>query len=607
MLRSWKMWLIVLLALVGLTEGAGLLLSEQGSPDTAAWVRTLGRLIAEGWVIYGVIAWREVPWVRRFGLFLLGTVAASMLILLGLAIDWPEMAIAAAGAYAMSVVFYVGLWLIRTLLSPGLPIFGVARTLIDESIRMKIALVPIITMVVLIATLPFVIDQDDFLKYRITVFLTWSLMVTSGLLSLMTVFLAVGTITREQSQKQIFLTLTKPIGRGEYLMGKWLGIALLNLVLISVAGAGVYSFTKLLESQPARDGADRLAVQSQVLVARNTVEPTPTDPDAFRSKFVDHLERIRLQDPARFGNPGDPMERVLPADLAEVQMQVMIQWYQIEKQNVGSYRFNGLDQAKQYDQPIQLRFKPKLPGGGEEEGFAYLLMRINGRDYPDPVTGEPVMKLAENNFHVLDIPPYVIDENGGITVEIFNPSHTHTLSFNPKDGVEVLYRVGGFEANLVRSLAVIWIRLLFLGMLGLAAGAYLSFPVASMLCLLVYAAAAASSYLSESLQFYAAFPKDTLPFLDKISWLIGKVLALLDEGKYYDIFKMLIKTIASGFLLITPSFGEFDPTPQVCDGRLVPWAMVGHAAWRAGLLWTGCVGLLGWLIFKARELARVTV
>ena len=606
MRRSWKMWLIVWLAIDVVSIGLVLLLNAQGYDAASLFTAVVGNIASTGWLIYGLITWRDVPWVRKFGMFMVATIVAQLLAFLFWAMGWTEMAIATLGAYAMGVVFYVGLQVLRLLLSPGFAIFGVARTLVDEAIRIKIALVPIIIMLVLIAVLPFVIDQEDFLKYRITTFLTWSLMVTSGLLSLMTVFLAVGTITREHAQKQVFLTLTKPISRGEYLLGKWLGITLLNLVLIGVSGAGIYAFTKLLESQPARDRADRMAVEGQVLVARHTLQPTPPDKEAFQVQYMEHLDRLRMQDPERFGNPGDPLERVLPRDLTEVQQQVMIQWYAIPGRNVSSYRFDGLDTAIKYDQPIQLRFKPSLTGESDN-GFLYMMIRVNGRGFPDPVTGEPMIKLAEDNFHVLDIPAEAVDESGGITLEIYNPMPNTTLRFNPKDGIEVLHRVGGFEANLARSLGVIWIRLMFLAMLGLAAGAYLGFPVAAMLCLLIYSAAAGSAYLAESLQYYAAFPHESEPFMGKVAWLINKVSTLIGEGDFYELFKMLIKAIATGFLLITPSFGEFDPTPLISDGRQVPWGMVGHAAWRAGLLWTGCVGVLGWLIFKARELARVTV
>ncbi len=604
------MWLVVLIALVGLTEGVGWLLAAQGSGSVAGIIRSLGRLLVDGWLIYGLILWRHVPWVRRFGVLLLGTAAAGMLALLFRAMGWYEMVIATAGAYAMGLLFYAGLWLIRAILSPGVAVFAVARTLIDEAIRMKIALVPIIKMLILIAVLPFVIDTEDFLKYRITSFLTWSLIATSALLSLMTIFLAVATITKEQTQRQIFLTLTKPITRAEYLIGKWFGITLLNLLLLGVAGTGIYTFTKMLESQPARDTIDRLAVSNQVLVARQAVEPVPPDPDALMRMYETQLEQLRNENPERFGEPGDPLDQVKPADAAEVETQVVIRWYTIANETWESYRFNGLDQAKLYNQSVQLRFKPKL-AGVTPDGFLLMGVRINGRIYRDPVTGNPLLKLAENNFHVLDIDPHDIDSAGGLTIDIFNPSREGrsqpSLNFNPKDGVEVLYRVGDFEANLARTLAVLWMKLMFLAMLGLAAGTYLSFPVATLVCLLVFFTAAGSSYLTESLQYYAAFPKDSLPLPHKIAWLIGKVGALSEEGKYYDILKMFIKMIGTGFMLIAPSFGEYNPTPLVSDGRLVPGQMLANAALWSGLFWTGGVGFLGWLIFRSRELARVTV
>jgi hypothetical protein len=612
MRRSWKMWLIVLLALVALTEGVVLLLAAQGSVLLAQITRSVGWILVDAWGIYGLIVWREVPWVRRFGVILLGTAATQLLAMVFWAMGWTDMVIATAGAYAMAMIFYAGLWLIRILLSPGVALFGVARTLIDEAIRMKVALIFIVGVAILIAVFPFIIDQEDFLKYRITSFLTWSLMATSALLSLMTLFLSIATITKEQTQHQIYLTLTKPVNRAEYLIGKWLGISLLNLLLLTIAGAGIYSFTMLLEVQPARDDADRMAVQSQVLVARHWVEPTPPNPGELRTMYDNLLERARDDDPERYGNPGDPHADVAPADRADLQQKVMLKWFSIPNQSTKTYRFSGLEQAKDFDQPLQLRFKPKL-AGSSLEGFVFLRLRVNGRPYTKPgiTTAQGLLKLADNNFHVMDIDPRVIDEGGGLSIEITNPTpggiRQPVLNFNPKDGVELLYRVGGFEDNLVRTLVVVWMRLLFLAMLGLAAGTYLSFPVASLVCMLVYFTAAGNAYLAESLQHYAAFPKDALPFFDKIRWIIVRVLDLFIEGKYYDLFKMLIKMIASGFMLIAPSFGELNPTPLISDGRLVPVDMVARAVIWSGGIWTGLVGLIGWLIFRSRELARVTV
>ena len=612
MRKSWKMWLIVLLALVGLTEGIGLWLGAQGSDAAAGIVRSVGRILANAWVIYGLIIWRSVPWVRRFGILLLGTAAAQMLALILWAMGWTDMVIALAGAYAMAIIFYAGLWLIRLLLSPGIAVFGIARTLIDEAIRMKIALVFIVGVALLIATFPFMIDQEDFLKYRIISFLTWSLMATSALLSLMTIFLSIATITREQTQRQIFLTMTKPVHRGEYLLGKWLGITLLNLLLLSVACAGIYAFTMLLQAQPARDDADRLAVQSQVLVARQAVDPVAPDPAELKAMYNQMLERLRDEDPERYGATGSPPDEVSPADRADIQQKVVLRWFSIPNQSDKTYRFTGLSDAKRYHQPLQLRFKPKL-AGGSLGGYVYLGMQINGRPYypPGMTTASGLLKLAEDNFHVLDIDPAVVNENGTMDIRIYNPTpggqRQPALSFNPKDGIEVLYRVGDFEPNLIRSFGIIWLRLMFLAMLGLAAGSYLGFPVATLVCLLIYFTAAGNAYLVESLKYYASFPKDTLPFWDKIAWFFGKIGSLIDEGKYYDILKMLIKLIGSGFITVAPSFGDLNATPLVSDGRLVPMSMVMRAVIWAGVVWTGLTGFIGWLIFRGRELARVTV
>lgn len=612
MRRSWKMWLIVLIALVGLAEGIGLLLAAQGSDAAAGIVRSLGRIISNGWVIYGLIVWRSVPWVRRFGILLLGTAVAQLFALIFYAMGWNDMVIALAGAYAMTLIFYIGLWCIRFILTPGIAVFGIARALIDEAIYRKVTRAFVVGIAMIIAILPFVIDEQDFLKYRISSFLTWSLMLVSVKLSLMTLFISVSTIVDDQSKKQIFLTMTKPVHRGEYLLGKWLGITLLNLLLLSVACAGIYAFTMLLAAQPARDAEDRLAVQSEVLVARKSVEPTPPNPGELRAMYDELLQRLREEEPERYGMPGDVTEELSPADRADIQQKVMLRWFSIPNQSSKTYRFTGLGDANRYDQPLQLRFKPKL-AGSSLDGFVFIGLRVNGRYYQQPgiTTAQGLLKLAEGNFHTLNIDPAVLDENGSMDVEVYNPTpggvRQPALNFNPKDGIEVLYRVSDFEGNLVRTAGVIWLRLMFLAMLGLAAGSYLGFPVATLVCMLIYFTAAGNAYLAESLKYYAAFPNEALPLWDKILWLVAKAGSLIGEGEYYDLFKMVIKLIGSGFVAIAPSFGDLNATPLVSDGRLVPTAMVTRAFIWSGVVWTGLAGFIGWLIFRGRELARVTV
>src|SRR5690606_23738088 len=107
---------------------------------------------------------------------------------------------------------------------------------------------------------------------------------------------------------------------------------------------------------------------------------------------------------------------------------------------------------------------------------------------------------------------------GPATADNPEGSRPATIAFVPGDGLQMLYRVGSFEANLARGMTMLWLRLGFLAMLGLAASTFLSFPVACLLCLLVYFTSAGSAYLAESLEVYAGSVSADSSILDMLLW-----------------------------------------------------------------------------------------
>ena len=183
-----------------------------------------------------------------------------------------------------------------------------------------------------------------------------------------------------------------------------------------------------------------------------------------------------------------------------------------------------------------------------------------------------------------------------------------SISFDAADGLELLYRVGGFEGNLARGMTMMWVRLLFLGALGLMAGVYLGFPTACLLALMVCIASVGSGYIAESLQGYASFGH-----LADASWWdqageVGKRFGdALAGDKPFDALKIVIRLVGSGFVLLVPKFGVYNPTPLLADGRWIPPRLLAEAALWVGVIWTGVVALIAYLVFRRRELARVTV
>lgn len=613
-IRPLTWWIVFLTLVLG---GAGLyvLLQMQGFEPVGRLVVTLANVLSTGWLIFGLVRWREDPWVRRIGLLLAFTFVAQLLATTCYVLGSTNGMIATLGIWAMAVLFVGGLLLMRLVLAPGHPVLGVARTLVDEAVRMKAPLVFLVVLVLIVPVLPFVLDPEDQLRYRIQTFLTWSLTATSALLSLMTIFLAVGTITGEVQNRQIFLTMTKPVGRASYLFGKWLGIAALNLVLVAVCGAGIYAFTTILARQPAQSDADARAIEEQVLVARQAVAPVPANVD-LPVMFRARLDTLRRSDPATYGPAGTPVELLAPTTRGEIQKQVLNELFVVPPKGLRAFRFDGLNQGE-LGQTVQFRVKPR-PATSLPDGTAFLYFGINGYPYP----GNPV-RLAEGQFHTIEIPTQdIIDPaKGELLIEIANPGRPGrgpngeevfgdqpSITFDVNGGMEVLYKVGGFEPNFVRGLVMMWVRLSFLAMLGLAAGAYLSFPIACLLALVVYFAAIGSSYIAESLDSYASFAGDNRGGgWEWISGFFGQFAQKAREGEVFYLFKMVIKLIGSGFLALVPRFSEYNPTDFVTDGRWISPRYLGEAALWVGVVWTGVAAFFAWLVWHRRELARVTV
>ena len=610
MARNWKTWLALELIVLAVAEGVGWLLHAQGWVGTGGVVRWLGRLAGAAWLFYGMFVWREVPWVARATRYVVTTVLVGLFVLLCRQFGWTGAMIAAVGAYGLAAAFVLGVMLIRWVLSPGFRVTAVARTLVDEALRMKIALIFIVALVLLLPILPLTTDVESMLKYRLQTFLAWSVMVTSVLLGLMTVFLAVGTITNEVHYRQIFVTLTKPLARWQYLLGKWLGIVLLDALLVVVCGAGIYVFTQVLAQQPARSAQDRQTVRDEILVARRSLSPEPGQATNLQEQFEQRLRNLRQQSPGEFGQPGDPVAQLPKQKRDQIQKTIISQWYTLDARETGTYVFRGLEEAKRLGGQVQFQLKPQA-GGTTPDGFVRLQMRVNGRPYR-----RDLVKLSEDTFHVLPIPADVINEDGELRIALRNAvlrdasgreREQPSINFNPDDGLQVMYQVGTFEGNLTRSMILVWLHLCFLGMLGLAAGSFLGFPTASLLSLMVYAGGALTGYLRESLTYYSASPDEKMATFDKIVWVPSEIINKFSSGEVWAGIQIVVRMIGEGALWLIPSLSHYDPTARLSEGLIITWETVGSGFLFMGLIWTGIVALLGWILFHTRELARVTV
>ncbi len=77
--------------------------------------------------------------------------------------------------------------------------------------------------------------------------------------------------------------------------------------------------------------------------------------------------------------------------------------------------------------------------------------------------------------------PDLFDDDGELDRAVSRNPNTTALLFPLEDGMEVLYREGGFGLNFMRGLGIILCWMALLAALGLAAASFLSFPVGGVL------------------------------------------------------------------------------------------------------------------------------
>ena len=152
-------------------------------------------------------------------------------------------------------------------------LWTVSRHTFAQALRMKVAGVFILLLIVALVALPFMMKGDGTLAGKTRTFLNYSTAATSALLSLITIFVSTAVITSDVRGKQVFTVVSKPLPRWQYVLGRWLGVMLLVVILLVVAGVVIYALAQHLRQGEAINPTDRRTVETEVFTARVRVPP----------------------------------------------------------------------------------------------------------------------------------------------------------------------------------------------------------------------------------------------------------------------------------------------------------------------------------------------
>ena len=440
---------------------------------------------------------------------------------------------------------------------------------------MKIAAVFIILLLVLLPAIGFSVTGDGTLKGRLQTFVSYGLSLTSFLLCLLTIMVSIYSLTSDIKQKQIYTVITKPIRRFALLLGKLLGVILLDVGLLVLFCSLIYAIAVYMPKYLGTDDEELTRAKNEFFTARAGLVPPEVDVHREVTETYNKLKKTgQLEQFFR-----EFSQKKIIAELTKQK--------QLEKRaaTVGRslvWEFNNV-KVVDPNQSLFIRFKynVSLNPLDLQVHSRWVVGDLRQIRYATKIR-TPIYSCTRKDlirtFYEIEVPADAVAKDGYLAVEFINlPLNNTVVIFPLDDGLEVLYKADTFTGNFIRAVILILLRLIFLACLGILASTFLSFPVAILLCLVVFSTAVVSGFVIESFNYIS----------ENIS------------GVYSYAIKPVIQLL--------PQFDKYNPTKFLVSARLLSWPLLAKVAAIMVCIKAVLLLLLGLLIFSYKEIAKIVV
>lgn len=456
-------------------------------------------------------------------------------------------------------------------------VWAVATNTIRQALRMKVAAAFIVLLLVLLPVMGLTATGDGTLKGRLQTFVSYGMSLTSLLLSLLTIIVAIYSITSDIEHRQIYTVVTKPIRRYQLILGKFLGVVVLDIALLTLFSGIVYGVVVLMPRFVKATEEERADLDNEFYTARASLVPPLLDVH----EEVEQIYRKLAEN--------DQLSTAYPNYSPQEVRRLLTKRVQLEKRAaaIGQmlvWEFKNVRPTDPNHQSLFIRFKYDVSVTPPDEQvygdwrIGDLRGEMNGTEVKTPLYRDAPRRDPVRKFREIAVPANAVAKDGYLAVAFANPPLNNTTVLFPiEDGLEVLYKADTFLGNYVRAALLILSRLIFLACLGVMAGSFLSFPVAILFCLVVFVMGAASGFIVDSFGY--------------MSQNVSRIYAY---------------TIQSVIRLL-PRFDSYNPTEFLVPARLISWRLVGEVLLIVVCLKAALLLILSLVIFSFRELAKVVV
>ncbi|MBN2182821.1 MAG: hypothetical protein JW715_12995 [Sedimentisphaerales bacterium] len=454
-------------------------------------------------------------------------------------------------------------------------IWAVAKNTIKQALRMKVAVVFIVLLLVLLPVLGMTTTGDETLKGRLQTFVSYGLSLTSLLLCILTIIVSVYTVTSDIKHRQIYTVVTKPIRRYQFLLGKLFGIMMLDVILLALFSAFIYAYAVYMPKKYKADHKENPQVSNEITQVNNeffTARAALVIPEIDVTREVnERYQELKGMDRL----PDLPYEQII----SELTEQAKVRK---RTSNIGQKLIWEFDNVKPLTKSMFIRFKYDVavtPPDMQVFGMWYAgdPNYVKYGQQPETPYYENILRHSVQTFHEIEFPANVVPKSGHLAIAFMNIYPNNTSIIFPDDGLAVLYKADTFTANFVRAVFLILFRLFFLACLGILASTFVSFPVAILMCLVLFSTAAISGFVIES---FDSLSSDLNIFYSySIKWMIR-------------------------FL---PQFDKFSPTEFIVSARLLSWSILARCAVSMVFIKSFILLALSFIIFRYREIAKIIV
>jgi hypothetical protein len=454
-------------------------------------------------------------------------------------------------------------------------LLAIALLTVRAAFRYRLIVVMAVLLIGGVVVLPIMIKDDGTARGFTQIVLTYTLALITALLGFVTIWLGCGTLAREVEEAQMQMVAVKPVARWEIWLGKWVGIMALNAILLAASGGAVFGL--MLWKAKRLPEKEQKVLWNEVLVARGVArEPMPDYIGDAEKILQQRLKTVAAETVTNIGALRAYVQERVKSEHQLVRTDYMKLW--------------TIDLRKQMydlrDVPMHLRLKFNVAQENLSGVYLGLIEVGDPADGAARVWQSPELSLSADTFHEIEIPANLFNGKGELMIRFLNRNETAIL-FPLEDGMEVLYRQGGFFGNFARGIAIIFCWLGFLAALGLMSASFLSFNVAAFFALGVLVVGMSSGTLKQIVEE-------------------GGITGVNHETGFTENPKMLDRIavpVAEGMLSVLGMVKNFSPIDSLSTGRAITWGDLGRALLQIWVIMAGILAAIGIWAFSRRELA----